>query len=208
MKILQHKKHFRFFPISVSKYFPEDCLIGHRVVLLVFGSWYEAHWVCSGGADTDVNAFGSARGVESEQLGSGSGHLGSDQRRVWLCWGPTSWAVIQLLLLVSSSNSMFTFYDWGCGTDVSKPSPSLYFVTFLQLTPKQLTTLQTDCKMKKRKKESKKNIITAGIFFLALKSIQRGLMYACWQKPEVGKFPLCEMTFSELPECLESNRIY
>lgn len=30
-------------------------------------------------AGPDVNAFGSACGVESEQLGSGSGHLGSNQ---------------------------------------------------------------------------------------------------------------------------------
>lgn len=61
-------------------FFPADCLIGHRAVLLVLGSWCVAHWVCKGWGATDVNAFSSACGVESEKLGSDSVHLGCNQQ--------------------------------------------------------------------------------------------------------------------------------
>lgn len=42
------RENAEYFPASVSKFFPPRCLIGHRVVLLLFlGSRCEACWVCS-----------------------------------------------------------------------------------------------------------------------------------------------------------------
>ena len=42
------RENVEYFPASVSKFFPPRCLIGHRVVPLLFlGSWCEACWVCS-----------------------------------------------------------------------------------------------------------------------------------------------------------------
>ncbi len=71
-------KSTKFFPVSVIKFFPVYCLIGHRVVLLDLA--HDVRHAEFAVAEPDVYAFPSACEVESERLGPGSGHLGCNQQ--------------------------------------------------------------------------------------------------------------------------------